>query len=263
MRKQIQLKNGNQIAFQDVGNQDVIVLLHGFCGSSDYWNKVIPPLSESYRVIAVDLRGHGESSAPDEVYNMELFAEDVAQLAEELELPRFHLFGHSLGGYVTLAFVEKYADKLAGFGLIHSTAFPDTEAAKANRDKGAESISENGMEPFIKALVPKLFAPAHAASMPEEVQLAKGIGLATPPIGAIQTLKGMRNRPDRSRVLQETALPLLLVAGEGDQIIPADKTFVVDGPQVMQVLLKGAGHMGMLESPEELVASIRRFMLEK
>jgi 3-oxoadipate enol-lactonase len=262
MMKHVELKNGVKLAYEDVGEKEPIVLLHGFCGSSQYWKKVIPLLSASHRVIAPDLRGHGASSAPDETYTMERFAEDLALFVDALGLSGIHLFGHSLGGYVTLAFAQKHADKLASYGLIHSTGFPDDEAAKANRDKGARSIAENGLEPFIKALVPKLFAPSHVASMPGEVQLAKEIGLSTDPAGARHTLAGMRDRPDRRHVLEATGKPVLLVAGEQDQIIPPAKTFTADGPLVTQVLIRGAGHMGMLETPEELAANIARFLSE-
>lgn len=261
MTKQVQLANGLDVSYRDEGSGgEKIILLHGFCGSSSYWDKIIPLLSPAFRVLAIDLRGHGGSSAPDEPYTMERFAEDLASFLDKLELTAVHLFGHSLGGYVTLAFAEKHADRLKSFGLIHSTGFPDDEAAKANRDKGAENIRANGMEPFIKALVPKLFAPAHLASMPDEVKAAKEIGLATQPIGAIQTLKGMRDRQDRSRVLESTKLPVLLVAGAEDQIIPSEKTFTASGPNVEQVLLSKAGHMGMLEAPKELADAIVRFL---
>lgn len=260
MLKFVGLKNECKIAYVEEGAGEPIILLHGFCGSSGYWKKVMPLLAASHRVIALDLRGHGASLAPNEPYTMEEFARDLALFAGELGLSRFHLFGHSLGGYVTLAFAEKYADKLAGFGLIHSTGFPDDDAAKANRDKGAASIRENGMEPFIKALVPKLFAKDHVATMPEEVQLTKEIGLSTIPIGAINTLHGMRDRIDRNHVLRETKLPVLLVAGEEDQVIPAEKTFTVAGEHVEQVLLPGVGHMGMLEAPAELAGAIGRYL---
>ncbi|MGG1664172.1 alpha/beta fold hydrolase [Brevibacillus sp. NRS-1366] len=260
MMKLAGLKNDLKVAYVEEGVKEPIILLHGFCGSSGYWKKVIPLLAESHRVIAVDLRGHGASLAPNEPYTMEQFAHDLALFVDELGISRFHLFGHSLGGYVTLAFAEKYADKLAGFGLIHSTPFPDDEAAKANRDKGAASIRENGMEPFIKALVPKLFAKDHVATMPDEVQMTKEIGLSTIPIGAINTLIGMRDRMDRQHVLQETNLPVLLVAGEEDQVIPSERTFTVAGDHIEQVLLPNVGHMGMLEAPEELAGAIGRFL---
>jgi len=261
MTKQLQLENGVTLAYQETGSgAQTIVLLHGFCGSSAYWNKVLPILSRTYHVIAVDLRGHGDSAAPEEPYTMERFAEDLALAADRLGLTAFHLFGHSLGGYVTLAFAEKHADRLGSFGLIHSSGYPDDEAARANRDKGAESIRENGLEPFIKSLVPKLFAPGHVAAMPAEVQLAKEIGAGTKPTGAIRTLQGMRDRTDRNHVLRETSLPVLLVAGEEDQIISPEKTFTASGTNVKQVRMAGVGHMGMLEAPEQLSENIVRFL---
>ncbi|MFD2369899.1 alpha/beta fold hydrolase [Brevibacillus sp. GCM10020057] len=261
MKKQLQLENGLTLAYQEEGSgAQTIVLLHGFCGSSAYWTKLIPLLSRSHRVIAPDLRGHGDSSVPDEPHTMERFADDLAAAVDKLGLAPIHLFGHSLGGYVTLAFAEKYADMLGSFGLIHSTGYPDDEAAKANRDKGAKSIRESGMEPFVKALVPKLFAPAHLATMPDEVQLAKEIGVRTEPIGAIRTLQGMRDRPDRTHVLRDTRLPVLLVAGEEDQIIAPEKTFTANGANIRQLRMAGAGHMGMLEAPEQLAEEIVRFL---
>jgi len=263
MKKEVQLSNGIKIAYVEEGMGETLVLIHGFCGSSSYWHKLVPLLSKTHHVIAIDLRGHGNSSAPDEPYSMERFADDLALFVDELGLAKIHLFGHSLGGYVTLAFANQYADKLASFGLIHSTPYPDDDAAKANRDKGAQSIRENGMEPFIKALIPKLFAPSHIESMTEEVQLAKEIGFATSPIGAIQTLGAMRDRADRNHVLQETTLPVLLVAGTEDQIIPAKKTFTVDKNSVEQVLLPDAGHMGMVEAPEKMAEAMGSFLNKK
>ncbi|MGG4439110.1 alpha/beta fold hydrolase [Brevibacillus fortis] len=263
MKKEVQLSNGIKIAYVEEGSGESLVLIHGFCGSSSYWHKLVPLLSKTHRVMAIDLRGHGDSSAPDEPYSMERFADDLALFVDELGLAKIHLFGHSLGGYVTLAFANQYAEKLASFGLIHSTPYPDDDAAKANRDKGAQSIRENGMEPFIKALIPKLFAPSHIESMREEVQLAKEIGFTTSPVGAIQTLIAMRDRADRNQMLQETTLPVLLVAGTEDQIIPAEKTFTVDKNNVEQVLLPDVGHMGMVEAPEKMAAALGSFLNKK
>jgi 3-oxoadipate enol-lactonase len=260
MMKQVSLPNGVRLAYTDAGSGAPLMLVHGFCGSSAYWQKVIPALAKRFRVIVPDLRGHGSSSAPDEPYTMERLAEDLVHLLDALEVEQTTLLGHSLGGYVTLAFAERYADRLTGFGLIHSTAYPDDEQGKANRDKSMESIRQNGMEPFIKALVPRLFAPDSVTSRPDDVRLAREIGLGTDPQGAIRTLQGMRDRPDRRHVLQKTSLPVLLVAGEQDQIVSPAKTFTADGSHVRQVLLPKAGHMGMLEVPDDLTAAIGEFM---
>lgn len=258
--RQINLKNGTTTAYREVGSgEQTIVLLHGFCGSSSYWDR-LGSLLPQFRIIAPDLRGHGDSSGNDEAHTMEVLAEDLFLFFEALELHAVHLFGHSLGGYVTLAFAEQHADRLASFGLIHSTPLPDGEEARANRDKSIESILSGGMEPFIRALVPKLFAPDNLAKMTEEVELAKRIGLATNPQAAVQTLRGMRDRKNREQVLQEAHLPILLIAGDADQIIPAAKTFRADGEHVEQVVLEGTGHMGMLEATELMAQAISRFI---
>jgi 3-oxoadipate enol-lactonase len=257
--KQTAVFNGVTLAYHDQGTGEPLLLIHGFCGSSAYWQKVLPELSKQFRVIAPDLRGHGDSSAPDEHYTMERMADDLARLLDELKIPRVTMLGHSLGGYVTLAFAEKYPDKLAGFGLIHSTAFPDDEKGRENREKGMESIRQHGIEPYVKALVPKLFAPEHLETMPEEVRLVKTIGLATDPLGAVHTLQGMKERPDRNHVLLNSNVPVLLIAGERDQIVPVERTFSVTAPHVTRERIPSAGHMGMLETPDLLIEAIRRF----
>jgi len=254
------LPNGVSLSYVDQGAGDTVVLLHGFCGSSAYWQYVIPALAEQYRVIAPDLRGHGVSSVPQEPYSIEEMADDIALLLAELDISKAALFGHSLGGYITLAFAEKHQNRLVGFSLIHSMAYPDSEEAKANRTKAAESIREHGMEPFIKTLVPKLFAPAHLETMEDKVRLAKEIGLKTPRLGAMNTLAAMRDRPDRNQVLENTLVPILLLAGSEDQIIPAEKTFSVDLPHITQQKLEGVGHMGMYESPDQLLAGMKAFL---
>src|SRR5690606_35851185 len=125
------------------------------------------------RVIAPDLRGHGESAAPEGVYSMESLADDVRKLLDHLGLQRVVLLGHSLGGYVTLAFAERYPERLAGFGLLHSTAFPDTEESRENRLRMAEIARRRGSAPVIDNLVPKLFSPANREKMAERLDFVK------------------------------------------------------------------------------------------
>nr|WP_206529482.1 alpha/beta hydrolase [Brevibacillus sp. SYP-B805] len=251
------------MAYDDEGSGEAVVLLHGLCGSAEYWVHVIPKLAEKYRVIVPDLRGHGESGVPDEVYTMEQMADDIAHLLDRLGVEKAALFGHSLGGYVTLAFAEKYPERLTAFSLVHSTAHPDSDEAKAARDKAVESIAAHGMEPFIKTLVPRLFAPGHLQSHSDEVERAKRIGLATNPQGAINTIRGMKERQDRNHVLRETSLPVLLVAGAHDQVIPPERTFSAAGGHITQALLPAAGHIGMLEDPQGLCGVIYRFLTKE
>lgn len=251
---------GAELAYKEQGQGQTVILLHGFCGSSAYWNEVLALLPDHIRVIAPDLRGHGESSAPDETYSMEKLAGDIVQLFGKLDTGKPILLGHSLGGYITLALAEKQPELLKAFGLIHSTGYPDSEDGKAGRLKGIQTIREQGLPTFIEGLIPKLFAPKHLDSMPEAVQEAKRIGLTTSPEGAMATLEGMRTRPDRNEVLKQTQLPVLLVAGEHDQIVPAERTFVVSGETVTHRKLDGVGHMSMMEHPQALADVIVEFV---
>lgn len=250
--KTVQIK-GSSVAYIDEGQGEVLFLIHGFCGSSAYWSKVVPPLADQYRVIAIDLPGHGDSEVQDNVNQIDDYADFIHQLLDSLELDKVTMLGHSLGGYITLAFAEKYSERLNGFSLIHSTGFPDSEEAKKGRDTSALKIDDEGIEVFIDGLIPKLFAPNNVKSHQNSVDEAIKIGYSTSPIGAKNALMAMRDRKDRREIISITKLPVVLVAGADDQLIPSEKTFTANGFNVKQVLLKNVGHMSMYEAPVELV----------
>jgi pimeloyl-ACP methyl ester carboxylesterase len=272
-QRKLFLDNGVEIAYYDShphdggaedGITETVVLLHGYCGSSAYWEHVVEELEQSVRIIAPDARGHGKSSAPgEEIYSMEMYAEDVAHILIRLQIHNAVLLGHSLGGYITLAFAEKYAKKLSGFGLIHSTALEDSDAAKENRDKAVAALEQNGIEPFVDGLIPKLFAPANVEAMSDEVERGKQIGYGTSLQGAISTARGMKARVNRAHVIERSELPVLLVAGANDKVIPMESTFAAANDLTVKVELDSAGHMGMIEQPKELIASILGFVKSK
>ncbi|MBP2002473.1 pimeloyl-ACP methyl ester carboxylesterase [Paenibacillus shirakamiensis] len=252
--------NGSTIAYDDRGEGEVVVLVHGFCGSSSYFDKIVPLLSKQYRVITPDLRGHGSSDAPLGAYTIEQLADDVTGLMESIGVEKYTLLGHSLGGYVTLSVAQRYASSLNGFGLLHSTAYPDSEEAKEKRLKAVSTIQSEGITTFIENLVPALFAPDHVEQLTEDVIRVKEIGYKTPPQGASGAAMAMRERPDRRDVLSSSTLPILLVAGEKDGVIPAEKTFTTEGPKVTQETIAGVGHMSMYEAPEQLANIILEFL---
>ncbi|MCE4047255.1 alpha/beta fold hydrolase [Bacillus sp. Au-Bac7] len=244
---------------QGRGNQQTVVLLHGFCGSTEYWKKMMAPLSSKYHVIAMDLRGHGKSSFDGEAFEMEDIARDVKVLLDTLEIDTVHLFGHSLGGYVTLAFAENYPNRLKSYGLIHSTAYPDTDEGKAGRLKAIEKIQDLGIHAFIDGLIPNLFAADYKLVNEEEVLEVKEIGYKTDPLAAMETLAAMRKRPDRNAVIDQQSFRFLLVQGKFDKVVPADRAVRSSAPHVTVKVLD-AGHMGMLENPEELHSLLTDFI---
>ncbi|WP_027085678.1 alpha/beta fold hydrolase [Cohnella panacarvi] len=245
---------------KETGSGVPLVLLHGYCGSHRYWDEAAALLAERYRVITPDLRGHGDSPAADGDYPMESLAEDTLRLLDRLDLARVYLFGHSLGGYVALAFAEQYADRLFGYGLVHSTSYPDTDAARANRDKAVDTIGKEGVEAFVNGLVPKLFAPEHRNEEQYPMRKALEIGYGTSSQGAIGCALGMRDRPDRTSVLRRANMPILLLAGEKDEVITEERRFPVSGPSIAQVTLSGVGHMSMMENPRALTDAITAFV---
>ncbi|MDO7907826.1 alpha/beta hydrolase [Paenibacillus sp. JX-17] len=254
------LCDGQHLCYVDQGKGDVVVLLHGFCGSSAYWEEVVPYLSKHYRCIVPDLRGHGLSDAPMGAYTIEQMADDVISLLNELKIEKATVLGHSLGGYITLSIAQRHAHRLERFGLIHSTAHDDTEEGKEKRLKAVSTIQSQGITDFIDGMTPGLFAPEHVETHPEWLARISEIGYRTPPQGAVGTALAMRERPDRRDVLSATTLPVLLVAGEKDQIVPAERTFTVDKKNVTQAVISDAGHMSLIEAPQKLAEIIVQFI---
>jgi 3-oxoadipate enol-lactonase len=251
------------LAFQERGEgEDTVILLHGFCGSSAYWQDIIP-LLDSSRVITIDLRGHGKSGISDSPFSIEDMAKDIHYFMDQKQLENVYIFGHSLGGYVTLAIAELYREKLKGFGLIHSTVLPDNVEAKENRLKSIAVIKENGLNTFVDDLAPKLFNPNKLNVLKDELRLTKEIGYETSPVGAVETLKAMRNRKDRSAAINNNNTPVLLIAGEHDQIIPKENVFQEEAPHIHTEVLSESGHMSLFEQPEKLAYIIKEFINQK
>ncbi|GGD75805.1 alpha/beta fold hydrolase [Paenibacillus nasutitermitis] len=246
-----------RLAYYDTGEAGTllpadaaIVLLHGYCGSSAYWEPVLPKLAGLGRIIVPDLRGHGRSSAPaEDIYTMKAFAKDLHDLLQELGVNQICLFGHSLGGYISLAFAKDYPDMLLSFSLVHSSALADGEEARVNRDKAVNAIQTEGIRAFAEGLVPKLFAPGHREIMAESIEQMIEVGAAASAEGAAATAKGMKVREDNRHLLDRMKIPRLLIAGSEDGVIPVENTFTADGPNVSRVILQDTGHMGMIEQP--------------
>jgi pimeloyl-ACP methyl ester carboxylesterase len=250
----------NMISYIDQGVGPCVVLIHGFCGNSHYWKYVVPHLVKKNRVLSVDLRGHGDSSTPRDCCEITDMAMDLGSLLDSLQIERATLIGHSLGGYISLAFAEIYPERLTGLSLVHSTAYPDSEEAKGNRDKGINKISNEGIVPFVNDLIPKLFSEKNESELINQVNFVKKIGYKTSEFGAIGALKAMKNRPDRNHILKNLQVPVLLVAGSEDRVIPIDKVFSVDKGNIQQTVIEDSGHMSMLEQPEKLAAVLQNFL---
>ncbi len=250
-----------QLHYSEAGLGMPVVLLHGFPLSSGIWRQQQRQLSDLYRVITPDLRGHGESPAPEGTYAMADLAGDVIALLDSLGIQKAVFLGHSMGGYVTLAAWKLAAKRFLALGLIASHAAADTEEGKQGRFQMAEKVAAQGSQVAADAMLPKLFAPRLSASDPVIDQVRQFI-LKTPVAGIIGSLQGMAARSDSTAILPNINVPALVLTGEHDQIIPLAKTEATAAaiPRSTLAIIEQAGHMPMLERPEATTTALRKFL---
>jgi pimeloyl-ACP methyl ester carboxylesterase len=245
----------------EAGTGTPLVLLHGFPLSSDIWRAQRAGLSDWWRVITPDLRGHGKSPAPEGIYEMETMARDVFALLDSMGIGKAVIMGHSMGGYVTLAAAMLAPERFLGLGLISSQAAADTEEARQGRIKMVEKVAAEGSAAIAAAMIPRLFAPDGEAPK-AVVDEVRQIMLRTSPTGIIGTLKGMAARENTESLLAKMTVPVLLLAGEKDQLIPPAKSKALAAmvPKATLTILEKAGHMPMLEDPEGTTTAIAGFL---
>lgn len=255
------IANGRRIASQINGRakHPPLVLLHGFCEDSSVWNPLLP-LLKGLRVIRVDLPGFGGSDLPAAA-GMGSYADAVCTVLNELNISRCVMVGHSMGGYTALAFAEKYAERLAGFGLFHSHPLADTAVQIENRRRGIELLRSGKKATYVAQLFPTLFPPEFVAAHPNILDLLIRRGRRQPTEGIIAALQGMLGRPDRTAVLHEATVPVLFLLGGKDPLVPAGhREKMMPLPRVADIhLLPEIAHMGMFEAPDKTAEILRDF----
>ena len=245
-----------KIFYRVEGKGKPVMLVHGFAEDGNVWNKQIDALKEKNLLIIPDLPGSGSSEMLDGKVLIKDYAEVLKYLADEIIVKKsrgqFTMIGHSMGGYITLAFAEKYPGLLDSFGLFHSSAYADTEEKVATRKKAIEFISNNGTEPFVKTAVPNLFSDETKESRPELVNELLAIASTISPQALIQYYEAMIERPDRTSVLKSFKKPVLLIAGKFDSAVPLEASLEqFSMPEIATVhVLKHSGHMGMWEETQ-------------
>ena len=241
----------------DTGTGYPVVLIHGFCESLTIWENITPELSKRNRVIAIDLPGFGDSSLLEQDITIEKVATEVFEFLQEKGIKECMVIGHSLGGYVTLALAESYPNLLSKVVLFHSTSFADTEEKKNNRDKTLKFIKKRGLDLFFSSFLPTLFANS---SDPTIGQIDK-IARKTPIETVIAYTIAMRNRQDRTIVLQHLNKPILIIAGREDNAVPIAQSRKMSQLITNSVLQElSVGHMGMYEDPANILRILKDFI---
>ena len=248
-----------KIAYDLKGSGTTLVFLHGFGENRQMWSKYTAYFSD-YQVLTIDLPNTGDSEVMEasvarmaKVVNAVLMAEDIKKCL---------LIGHSMGGYVALAFAKLYEAKLLGYCLFHSQPNSDTTEKKQGRNKAIDFVKKHGSAPYFKGLVPMLFAKEYLKENEATVQKLIDFASQIPKQGTINQLKAMRDRPDNQAVLKNSKVPVCFIIGENDIAIPAEnslnQTFLPNTADIH--ILPNVGHMGMFEAQLKTVGILNRFI---
>lgn len=251
-----------KVRYSDVGKGRVIVLLHGFLCSHEIWNETAKKLSRKFRVISIDLLGHGETPCIGYSHSMELLAQSVKAVLDKIGVRRYVIVGHSMGGYAALAFAELFSGNVSGLCLFHSTSYADPAEKKKDRER-AISLVKKEHKHYVVEVVNALFAPENIERLQPQVEKVKKIASSVSRQAIINSLDGMKERKNRESILKSAPFPVLFIAGKKDSIINFETIYPQIGlckyPSIL--LLEDAGHMGFYEAPKETVKEIKTFAL--
>jgi pimeloyl-ACP methyl ester carboxylesterase len=253
------LFNDQPVYYRIVGEGHPVMLVHGFAEDGTVWENQIDVLKAHYQLIIPDLPGSGKSipdgyrdshahtTIPD--WSMEYFASCLHAILQQEQIDQVTMIGHSMGGYVTLAFAEEYPDQLQAFGLFHSTAYPDNEEKIATRRRGIEFIQQNGPKKFLEQSIPNLFSEPTKKQHPEIVQHTLASYSYFPAPSLIGYYEAMIRRPDRTALLRHFPRPILFILGTYDTAIPLEQGLQqchLPGISFVKIF-DDAGHMSMME----------------
>lgn len=258
--------HGIKLNYTDTGGDGTpVVLLHAFPFNSTMWEPQIDALGERYRFIVPDLKGFGSSDAPedDTVYSMDAFADEVKALVDDLGLGRFVLAGLSMGGYIALAYMRKYADGVIGLVLADTRAESDPPEGKEKRSNQQKLVRDEGTSGLIDTLAGALLSEDTRTNKSDVVARAKA-AMGNPAAGFTGALEAMKNRIDSTESLAAISVPTLVIVGENDGVTPPDAARKlhehIGGSRL--VVIPTAGHISNLEAPEAFNGALAEFLGE-
>jgi len=243
---------GLSIFYNDEGQGEPMILIHGFPLSSEMWQPQRAALQHRFRVITPDLRGMGRSDVPTGGYSMITYADDILALMDELGIAQAIVGGMSMGGYITFALLRRAPDRIKGVMLIDTKATADDDTTKAKRRSLIEQVRSEG--PAAAAETENMLTPRTHEEQPELVVYVKRIMASTPADGIVGALHAMIERPDSSAMLPEIAVPTLVVVGSDDPLTPPDaaRAMAEAIPNTQLVIIEGAAHASNLERPDQV-----------
>lgn len=254
---QIDYKN-TKISYSDTGKGNAMVLLHGFLENQTMWQDLVPELSQKYRVITIDLLGHGESGCVGYLHSMEDNAEAVHSVLSKLRIRKAIFIGHSMGGYVALAVAELYPTGVKGLVLMNSTSKADSEERKANRDRAIKAV-KNDYIGFVRLSIANLFNPDNRERLVNEIEKVRAEALKTPLQGIVASLEGMKIRKDRETLLRSATYPSLLILGKKDPVLNYEDGLKQIENTTTKLITFPDGHMSHIENRAALLKVLMDF----
>lgn len=248
--------NGVQIAYTRAGSGKPLILVHGYPLDHTIWDEVVPLLKNDFDLILPDLRGFGQSDVVESQYKIVDMAADIAGVLNHLGIEQTAIAGHSMGGYIALAFARAYAERTLGLGLVSSQAPNDSPERKQGRYEAAADIMKSGVKPVADSMSAKL-------SPDERVQaFVRNLIAAQNPAGLAGGLKAMAERDDSTSALSGFQFPVVLVHGEADALIPVQRAREIKEaiPNATLIELPGGGHMPMMEDPQATVTALKKLL---
>jgi pimeloyl-ACP methyl ester carboxylesterase len=256
----LSFKDG-KIHYTDSGKGDVIVLLHGYLESEEIWRNYAFKLSSNFRVIAIDLPGHGQSDVFSDIHTMEFMALAVKELLVSSGISKVFMVGHSMGGYVSLAFLESFPEYLSGYCLFHSHPLADAPETIEKRINDISIILAGKKDLLISDSISRMYSSSNLDKFDNELQLSNLIASRIPAAGIAAALGGMMSRPSRIDIVEKGKVPFLWILGALDNYINCEmiQQKIKLPPNAQVVILKNSGHMGFIEEEELSLEVIIQF----
>ena len=258
MEKSLYFKN-TKVSFSDSGKGPVVVLLHGFLENKTMWKDLISEISLKNRVLAIDLLGHGKTDCLGYVHSMEMMAETVHFVLKTLRIRKITFIGHSMGGYVSLAFAEKQPKMIRGLCLLNSSAMEDSSERKKIRNRAIQLVKKD-FRAMIRMSFMNLFGEKNNPLFKAEVNLALEEALKTPLQGYIACQEGMKIRPNRTNVLCHNHFKKLFIAGEQDPVLSIKEVIKEATKTNSEIAILSGGHMSHIENKTQLISTLKVFI---
>ena len=261
MEKSLSFKN-IKISYTDSGKGPVVVLLHGFLENKRMWKEIVPKVSNTNRVLAIDLLGHGQTDCLGYVHSMELMADEVLAVLKLLRIRKITIIGHSMGGYVSLALADKRPEMIRGLCLLNSTSLSDDTARKKLRERANKMVQSNFTN-MVRMSFVNLFGEENKAVFAFEIENALNDALKTSLQGYMACQEGMRIRPNRMAVLKNNGFKKLYILGKKDPVLSVEEALEeAKEIQAESVILSG-GHMSHIENTNELLIALQKFVKQR